>query len=90
MEDLTFKNYLGSIVKVKLKDEDDFLIGKIIGAGGMQSFQPSYTSGNSADLEVIKDIALYKTDPEDIDNTYVKQIHREDVEIIEIININEL
>ncbi len=90
MTEFLFSKYNGQLVKVKLKDDSDILIGKIISVGGLQSFQAADTTGNAATLEVIKNINTYKKDPGDLENVFIKRIYSEDVESIQVISSGDL
>ena len=94
MTNFLFSNYLGlddnQVVKVKLKDQPEILIGRIVSVGGVQAYQPAWTPDNAADLHVIKDLEAYKVDKDLLDNFYSKRLHREDIESIEVANINDL
>jgi hypothetical protein len=92
MTNYLFSNYLGlddnQVLKIKLKDQEDILIGRIISVGGVQSYQPDFTPDNAADLNVIEDLDAYKADKNLLENFYSKRLYIEQIESIEIVDIN--
>ncbi|HVX50536.1 MAG TPA: hypothetical protein VHB48_10270 [Chitinophagaceae bacterium] len=65
--------------------------GEIIGTGGgIQAFQPAFTPTNIASVRVIKNISLYKEDPDMLSNFNFMRVYPEEVELIEKIKKENL
>ena len=76
------------VVKVKLKNEYIFLLGKISSTGGgIQSGQPAYTPTDRITMQVITNIAAYKADRDTLGIQYEKQFNRESVDVVNLSDV---
>lgn len=75
------------VLKMKLKGQDESFFVSRVYKDVLQAFQTTYTPITKINLDVIKDLDLYKKDKENDENSYQLSIEPEEVEQVEVVGL---
>ncbi|QNF34326.1 hypothetical protein HUW51_16945 [Adhaeribacter swui] len=91
MTKFNYVNFLNlekdQVLKLKLIELDDWIYVRRVSKSLFKPAQPTFTPTTKINLDVIKDLDLYKEDINDLDNRYELKVEPEEVEQYELINI---
>ncbi len=73
------------VLKMKVKGLEDFIFVHRVSRSVLQPYQPAHTPISKINLEVIKDIDIYKQDKHHHENRYELTVEPEEVEQFELI-----
>lgn len=91
MTHFNFYKYLNlrenEVLKMKLKNKDKLIFVSRVSQSVVQAYQPANTPITKINLDVVKNISLYKQDKEDEENYYMLRVEPEEVEQFELVEI---
>lgn len=91
MTNFDFYKYLNlgekKVLKMRIKNQDDPIFVFRVSQSVVQAYQPAKTPITKINLDVVKNISLYKQDKEDEENYYVLRVEPEEVEQFELVEI---
>ena len=91
MTEFNFNDYQyladNQILKIKLRDQEQWLLVKSASKSVLQPFQTDFTPITKINLDIIKDLGRYKQDKDDEDNFHTIMVEPEDVVQFEVVEI---
>ena len=91
MKKFDFQDYLilndNQLLKLKLKGQAEWIWVCRTWQSVLQSFQPDCTPISKINLEVVKDLTLYKVDKNDYENHFEISVEPKEIEEFELVEV---